>query len=329
MQAGIFLNKRKESGSRETMGVNEGCWNCHYLSLRWLSNTSILVGETPISMRNTKLLSYNQRTVMAKASSVGRPEVHAKIWLTINFISAVSLSVFFFSFFFSFLKSRLYAAGVTPWFTAHQTRSSVRQMTLLLHCDFSQTCRAFAPSCRCNTKNHCLISIQHSRSESEDYCCSLQYRSCSGLREEGRPRKDTPDHLLLDSTPNLAPHISRWEINKFENCWSKGVRILEVLKLLFQQCLNLSSSQRDMSGPILGDLSNNRWSGGYSVAPCSIRYHTEPYQRMPCLWCRMTSYCSDLTTCCFSRKVNRSQSRRVSTLSRMMMAKSPRLVAID
>ncbi len=43
--------------------------------------------------------------------------------------------------------------------------------------------------------------------------------------------------------------------------WYKSVRILEVLKLLSQQFLNLPSSQRDMSGPIFGDLSNNRWSG--------------------------------------------------------------------
>jgi hypothetical protein len=27
-----------------------------------------------------------------------------------------------------------------------------------------------------------------------------------------------PDHLLLDNAPNLGPLISRWEINKFENC---------------------------------------------------------------------------------------------------------------
>ncbi len=27
-----------------------------------------------------------------------------------------------------------------------------------------------------------------------------------------------PDHLLLDSAPNLEPLISRWKINKFENC---------------------------------------------------------------------------------------------------------------
>ncbi len=31
--------------------------------------------------------------------------------------------------------------------------------------------------------------------------------------------KELPrDHLLLDSAPNLGPLISRWEINKFENC---------------------------------------------------------------------------------------------------------------
>ncbi len=63
----------------------------------------------------------------------------------------------------------------------------------------------------------------------------------------------------MDSAPNLGPLISRWEINEFENCWYTSVSILKVLKLLFQQFLNLSSSQRDMSGPISGDLSNNRW----------------------------------------------------------------------
>jgi hypothetical protein len=70
------------------------------------------------------------------------------------------------------------------------------------------------------------------------------------------------DHLLLDSAPNLGPLISYWEINKFENCWYKSVRILEVLKVSFQHFLNLPSSQQDMSGSILGALSNNRWSWG-------------------------------------------------------------------
>jgi hypothetical protein len=68
---------------------------------------------------------------------------------------------------------------------------------------------------------------------------------------------------LLDSAPNLGPLISRWEItNKFENCWYKSVGILKALTTLFQQFLNLSSSQREMSDPILRDLSNNRRSGG-------------------------------------------------------------------
>jgi hypothetical protein len=48
--------------------------------------------------------------------------------------------------------------------------------------------------------------------------------------------------LLLDSATDLGPLISRWEINKF--CSYKSVRISEVLRLLFQEFLNLSSSQR-------------------------------------------------------------------------------------
>jgi hypothetical protein len=75
-----------------------------------------------------------------------------------------------------------------------------------------------------------------------------------------QPDCHATDHLLLDGALNLGPLISRWEINNFENCCNKSVRILEVLKLLFQQFLNLSSPQRDMSSPILGDLSKNRWS---------------------------------------------------------------------
>jgi hypothetical protein len=41
-----------------------------------------------------------------------------------------------------------------------------------------------------------------------------------------------------------------------------SVRLLKVLKHLFQQFLNLSSFHQGISGPILGALSNNRWSGG-------------------------------------------------------------------
>ncbi len=86
------------------------------------------------------------------------------------------------------------------------------------------------------------------------------------------------DHLLSDSVPNFGPLVSRWEINRFENCWYESVRILEVLKPLFRQFLNWFSSQRDMSGPILGDLSNNRWSGGTSMSPLLLAAAVDNYR---------------------------------------------------
>jgi hypothetical protein len=57
---------------------------------------------------------------------------------------------------------------------------------------------------------------------------------CGFLKEGGKTYTIPPDHQLLDSAPNLGPLISRWEINKLENCRNKSDRILEVLKLLFQ-----------------------------------------------------------------------------------------------
>ncbi len=74
-----------------------------------------------------------------------------------------------------------------------------------------------------------------------------------------------PDHLFLDSAPNLGSLIACWEMNRYKNWWYKSVRILEVLRLLFQEFLYLSSSQRDMSGPRLGALSKNRWSWGIEM----------------------------------------------------------------
>jgi hypothetical protein len=35
---------------------------------------------------------------------------------------------------------------------------------------------------------------------------------------KGDNKKVVPDQLSLDSAPNLGPLISRWEINKFDNC---------------------------------------------------------------------------------------------------------------
>ncbi len=59
------------------------------------------------------------------------------------------------------------------------------------------------------------------------------------------------DHLVLDSAPNLGPLISRWEINKFKNCWYKSVRILEEA---FVSAIFEFVKVPIMSGPILGDL---------------------------------------------------------------------------
>jgi hypothetical protein len=69
------------------------------------------------------------------------------------------------------------------------------------------------------------------------------------------------DHLLLDTSHNIGPLVSRWELDKFENCWNKSFRTTKILTLLYQQFSNLLISQRDMSCPRLGALSNNRWSG--------------------------------------------------------------------
>jgi hypothetical protein len=67
-----------------------------------------------------------------------------------------------------------------------------------------------------------------------------------------------PDHLSLDSAPNIGPPMSRSELDKFKNCWNKSFRISKILTLLHQQFSNLLISQLDMSGPRLGSLSINR-----------------------------------------------------------------------
>jgi hypothetical protein len=83
------------------------------------------------------------------------------------------------------------------------------------------------------------------------------------------------DHLLLDSAPNIGPLMSRCELDKFKNCWNKNFRTSKILTLLYQQFSNSLISQRDMSGPRLGTLSNNRLSGvandEYSLIQSNIR----------------------------------------------------------
>jgi hypothetical protein len=71
-----------------------------------------------------------------------------------------------------------------------------------------------------------------------------------------------PDHLLWNRSPNIGPLVSRWELDIFKNYWNKSSRTSKILTLLYQQFLNLLISKRDMSGPRLGALSNNKPSGG-------------------------------------------------------------------
>ncbi len=70
------------------------------------------------------------------------------------------------------------------------------------------------------------------------------------------------DHLSLDRSLIIGPLISRWELEKFKNCWNERFSTSKILKLLHQQFSNLLISQGDMNGPRLGALSINRWSGG-------------------------------------------------------------------
>ncbi len=71
------------------------------------------------------------------------------------------------------------------------------------------------------------------------------------------------DHILFDRSRNIGPLISCWELDKLKNCLNKSFRTSKILTLLYQQFSNLLISQRDMNGPRLGALSNNRWSGVY------------------------------------------------------------------
>ncbi len=87
---------------------------------------------------------------------------------------------------------------------------------------------------------------------------SLNWQS---KKEKNSSTKLPPDNLLLDKSPNTGPLISRWELDKFKNCWNKSFRTSKILTLLYQQFSNLLIFQRDMSGPRLGALTNNRWSG--------------------------------------------------------------------
>ncbi len=84
-----------------------------------------------------------------------------------------------------------------------------------------------------------------------------------------------PDHLFLDRSFNIGPLIYRWELGKFKSCWNKSFRTSKIRKLLHHQFSNLLISQRDISGPRLGALSNNRWSEGIWLFSCALHVWVE------------------------------------------------------
>jgi hypothetical protein len=48
-----------------------------------------------------------------------------------------------------------------------------------------------------------------------------------------------PDHLLLGRSSNIGPFISRWELDKFKNCWNKSFRASKIQTLSYQQFSSL------------------------------------------------------------------------------------------
>jgi hypothetical protein len=102
------------------------------------------------------------------------------------------------------------------------------------------------------------VIILYRRSSSIISSCSRQYNT-----------EPTTSGIYLPSTyywtvPLILDHlylVGKLTCSKIADTKVR-VRNLKVVKLLFQQFLHLSSSQRDMNGPILEAVSNNRWSGG-------------------------------------------------------------------
>ncbi len=82
--------------------------------------------------------------------------------------------------------------------------------------------------------------------------CIREYHSVFVLNVDhfARWRVKVPsDYILLDWSPNIGPLASRWELDKFKNCWNKSFRTSKILTLLYQQFSNLFISQRCLSGP--------------------------------------------------------------------------------
>jgi hypothetical protein len=75
-----------------------------------------------------------------------------------------------------------------------------------------------------------------------------------------------PDHLLLDSAPNLGPLIFRWEIDKFENFRHK-CQDFRGSKAFVSANFWICQVPNEIRVVHIGDLSNKRWSGRIGKVP--------------------------------------------------------------
>jgi hypothetical protein len=57
--------------------------------------------------------------------------------------------------------------------------------------------------------------VSYKTSESES---TKKYVNCNVFTIHISPYRDVRHHLLLDRSSNIGPLVSRWELDKFENC---------------------------------------------------------------------------------------------------------------
>ncbi len=97
----------------------------------------------------------------------------------------------------------------------------------------------------------------------------------------GTPRSPIIGQISLFWNTHIS--LGTWKV---QNCWNKSCRTSKILTLLYQQFSNALICQRDISGPRLGALSNNWWSGGNSRVSfrhwcyhCKFTVHLYPGKR--------------------------------------------------
>ncbi len=96
-------------------------------------------------------------------------------------------------------------AGEDPNVVGFQGKTALLWLASCVAFDSPNTYKTYAPDGDIDTNAAARELFLRFRS-CKNFCCANEFLFLS------------PDHLLLDSAPNLEPLISHWEINKFENC---------------------------------------------------------------------------------------------------------------